>query len=139
MLTVLGADRSLTLAELPLKGHERMFRERVPLTRAAREEIALANAEDYAHLAEGVEAWGFRTMQAEGHFMDRPTTAERWFREEYVPTVQLLREAGLLHGGTDAEVYLRLSSRRYQLLLTHDWDEESLDRLRDGPTGRPGT
>ncbi len=31
-----SADRALTLADLPLKGHERLFRERVPLPAAAR-------------------------------------------------------------------------------------------------------
>src|SRR3954447_13348172 len=109
VLTVVGASRDLRLDELPLKGHERLLRERVPLTRCAREAIALSRPEDYARLAEGVEAWGFRAMQASGEFMDRRATAEAWFREEYVPTVRLLREAGLLHGGSDAEVYLRLS------------------------------
>jgi hypothetical protein len=130
VLTVLGASRDLRLDELPLKGHERLFRERVPLSRGARESIALSRPEDYARLAEGVEAWGFRAMQASGEILDRRATAEAWFREEYVPTVRLLREAGLLHGGSDAELYLRLSAQRYELLLTHHWDEAVLDTLR---------
>jgi hypothetical protein len=130
VLTVLGADRDLRLDDLPLKSHERLFRERVPLSRGAREAIALSRPEDYARLAEGVEAWGYRATQASGEAMDRRSTAEAWFREEYVPTVRLLREAGLLHGGSDAEVYLRLSARRYELLFTHAWDDEVLDTLR---------
>jgi hypothetical protein len=130
VLTALGADRDLRLDDLPLKGHERLFHERVPLSRGAREAIALSRPEDYARLAEGVEAWGFRAMQASGETMDRRATAEAWFREEYVPTVRLLREAGLLHGGSDAEVYLRLSARRYELLLTYSWDDDVLDTLR---------
>lgn len=131
VLTVLGATRDLRLEELPRKTHERLFRERVPLAGAAREAIALSRPEDYARLAEGVEAWGFRAMQASGEMLDRRATAQAWFRQEYVPTVQLLREAGLLHGGTDTEVYLRLSARRYELLLTHHWDGDVLDLLRD--------
>ena len=45
--------------------------------------------------------------------------------------MQLLREAGLLSGGTDTEVYLRLSARRYELLLTYRWDHDVLDTLRE--------
>jgi hypothetical protein len=131
VLTVIGATRDLRLGDLPRKTHERLFRERVPLGRAAREAIALSHPADYARLAEGVEAWGFRAMQVSGETLDRRTTAEAWFQQEYVPTVQLLREAGLLHGGSDTEVYLRLSARRYELLLTHDWDDEVLDTLRE--------
>ena len=55
MLTVVGASRDLRPDDLPLKGHERLFRERVPLTKAARAEIVLSRPEDYARLAENVE------------------------------------------------------------------------------------
>lgn len=130
VLTVIGAGRDLRLDDLPLKTHERLFRERVPLGRAARQAIALSRPEDYARLAEGIEAWGFRAMQVSGEALDRQATAEAWFRQEYIPTVQLLREAGLLRGGSDTEVYLRLSARRYELLLTHQWDDAVLDLLR---------
>jgi hypothetical protein len=131
VLTVVGAGRDLRLDDLPRKTHERLFRERVPLSRTERAAIALSRPEDYARLAEGVEAWGFRNMQASGETLDRRSSAEAWFRQEYVPTVQLLREAGLLSGGTDTEVYLRLSARRYELLLTHRWDHDVLDTLRE--------
>jgi hypothetical protein len=136
VLTVVGAGRDLRLDDLPLKSHERLFRERVPLSRTARSEIVLTDPDDYAQLAEGVEAWGFRTMQVRGEVMDRPTTADAWFREEYVPTLRLLRDAGLLHGGTDAEIYLRLSAERYRLLRTHSWDDSVLDTLRESLSGR---
>ena len=47
--------------DLPLKSHERLFFERVPLPRRARNaDRAAATAGGYAELAEGVEAWGFR-------------------------------------------------------------------------------
>ncbi|HMA47514.1 MAG TPA: hypothetical protein VKP11_09990 [Frankiaceae bacterium] len=119
------------LADLPLKGHERLFWKRVPLPRSARAAIVLSHSEDYGLLAEGVEAWGFRHMLARRRFFPRPDVAEAWFREELTPTVRLLRDAGLVEGGTDAEMYLRLSAERYRLLRTHSWDDRTLAVLRD--------
>ena len=69
-----------------------------------------ARGGDYGELAEMVEAWGFRYMQLRGQLMDRRQTAETWFAEEYEPAVELLRQAGLLVGGTETEAYLRLSA-----------------------------
>lgn len=131
VLTEVGATRDLTLADLPLKGHERLFWERVPLPQSARGAIAFSHPEDYGLLAEGVEAWGFRHMQARQRFYPRADVADAWFREEFIPTVRLLRDAGLVEGGTDAEVYLRLSAERYRLLRTHTWDDRTLAALRD--------
>lgn len=103
----------------------------MPLPRSARAAIAFSHLEDYGLLAEGVEAWGFRYMQARRRFFPRPDVAEAWFREEFIPTVRLLRDAGLVEGGTDAEMYLRLSAERYRLLRTHSWDDRTLAVLRD--------
>src|SRR5918912_595858 len=52
----------IRLADLPLKGHERVFRERVPLSQAEFEEVRLSDPWNYGALAEGVEAWGFRLI-----------------------------------------------------------------------------
>lgn len=130
VLTAVGANRDLRLADLPVKGHERMFAERVPLPPRMRERIELHEANDFGVLAEAVEAWGFRYAQLRGELMDRQRTAEAWFAEEYEPAVGLLREAGLLVGGTETEAYLRLSRERYRLLRTHSWDDRVLERLR---------
>src|SRR4051794_6950412 len=43
ILTVVGADRELTLRELPLKSHQRLFRERVPLHPEAMVRIRLSD------------------------------------------------------------------------------------------------
>lgn len=138
VLTAVGADRDLRLADLPVKGHERVFAERVPLPPRMRERIELREAADFGVLAEAVEAWGFRWAQLRGELADRQATAEAWFTEEYEPAVALLREAGLLVGGTETEAYLRLSKERYQLLRTHSWDERVLERLRGAvDTDRP--
>ncbi len=132
VLTAVGADRDLRLEDLPVKGHERVFAERVPLPPRMRDRISLHEADDYGELAEMVEAWGFRLIQLRGRMMDRSETAETWFTEEYEPAVDLLRQTGLLPAGsTETEAYLRLSTERYRLLRSHSWDDSVIERLRD--------
>jgi hypothetical protein len=130
VLTSVGANRGLRLEDLPTKGHERVFAERVPLPPRMRERIELHAAEDFGTLAEMVEAWAFRYMQQRGRLLDRREAAECWFTEEYEPAVELLRQTGLLSEGTDTEGYLRLSCDRYKLLRTHSWDDDTIERLR---------
>ena len=128
--TRVGADRKITLAELPLKSHERLFYERVPLPERARKRIHLKDPRGYAFLAEGVEAWGFRVTQARGEFMDRGEVAEAWFTEEYEPVVEMLREAGVATKAQETDAYVAAVTLRYMLLTTHEWDEEILERVR---------
>jgi len=130
VLTKVGADSRIRLHDLPVKGHERLFFERVPLPREAREEIELSDPWGYAELAEGVEAWGFRVMQGRGEFMTRQQVAEAWHRDEYRPVVEMIREADLLDSGTATDAYMRMSRERYRLMRTHDWNETVLERLR---------
>lgn len=134
VLTAVGADRDLRLENLPTKGHQRVFAERVPLPPRMRSRIDLHSGEAYGILAEMVEAWAFRYMQLRGTFLDRRQAAEAWFSEEYEPAVELLRVNGLLTDDTDAEGYMRLSSERYQLLRSHSWDDSTIERLRGAQT-----
>src|SRR5215212_4360239 len=60
VVTRVGAERSLRVGDLPLKSHERLFHERVPLPTRARERIRLTDPWDFGALAEGVAAWAFR-------------------------------------------------------------------------------
>jgi hypothetical protein len=129
--TAVGAGRDVTLADLPVKSHERLFFERVPLPDEARGRIKLKDPRGYAFLAEGVEAWGFRVMQARGEFMDRVHTAEAWFSEEYEPVVEMLHEAGVATKAEETDAYVAAVTLRYMLLATHDWDEEILERVRE--------
>lgn len=134
VFTRVGADRSLTLADLPLKSHERLFHERVPLPAAARARIVLSDPWAYGALAEGVEAWAFRLAQDRAEFFDRPTAARLWFEQEYEPVVEMLREAGMLPAGgagSETDAYMRVAAERYRLLRSHEWSEEVLTRLRD--------
>jgi hypothetical protein len=131
IITAVGAERETRLRDLAYKSHERLFRERVPLPADARERIRLSKGFDYAELAESVEAWGFRAMQATGEFMTREQVAATWFREEYVPVVEMMREAGLAGRGTETEAYMRIAALRYMLLRTHEWSDEVIERLRE--------
>ena len=139
VVTRVGADHTITHADLPFKSLERVFFERVPLPDDARQEIQLTDSWDYARLAENVEAWGFRTSQDRGEAINRREAAFLWLETEYRPVVEMLREADLIEGQTDTEAYMRVSGERYRLLRTHRWDEEVIQRVIEGdvsPRGR---
>ena len=131
VLTKVGADRRIRLRDLPLKSHQRLFYERVPLGREQRDRIELSDEWRFAALAEAVEAWGFRAIQARRTPMSRPEVADSWFREEYEPVVEMLREADLIPRGTSAtEAYMKVAALRYLILRTHDWDDAVIDAIR---------
>jgi hypothetical protein len=131
VLTRVGLEREIRPADLPLKSHERLFFERVPLPPQLRGRIQPSKRSAYAGLAEGVEAWGFRLIQATGEHLTREQVAERWYQEEYEPVVEMLREAGLASSGNETDAYIAVVTLRYLLLRTHDWDETVLDALRE--------
>jgi hypothetical protein len=123
----------MSLDDLPLKTHERLFHERVPLAAEARERIALTDPVQYGTLAEGVEAWGLRLMQHEQRFLDRPQVAQAWFQDEYEPVVVMLRKADLIgRRETETDAYLRLSGERYRIMRTQEWSDEAIERVRRG-------
>jgi len=126
-----GPERHARFRDLALKSHERLFFERVPLPPESRSRIQLADEWRHAGLAESVEAWGFRLMQERQEFLTRETVAQAWFREEYAPVVEMLREVDLIGRGTETEAYLRVTGLRYLLLRTHEWSDEVVDRLRE--------
>ena len=129
--TAVEPGEEMRPASLPLRSHERVFYDRVPLPAKARAQIRLSHPESqYAELAEGVEAWGFRVIQGRGELMSRKEVAEAWFRDEYVPVVQMLGEADLIGDETETEAYMRVASERYLLLRTHVWDDAVIERLR---------
>ena len=136
--TRVGAEKAITLADLPMKSLERVFFERVPLPDNARAEIVLGDSWDYARLAQDVEAWGFRLSQDRREPVNRRENAYQWLEEEYRPVVAMLREADLVGTGTETEAYLRIASERYRLLRTHRWDEDVIARLIEGGVRAPG-
>jgi hypothetical protein len=136
VITRVGADHTITVEDLPLKSLERIFFERVPLPAPARSEIRLSDSQDYAVLAEGIEAWGFRASQERHEPLDRQATALLWLETEYRPVVAMLREAELVGELTETEAYMRIARERYRLLRTHRWDEEVLRRVIEGGRSR---
>jgi ParB-like nuclease family protein len=118
-------------SEFEIQTHERLFAERVPLPPEAHARLELKGEARWAALAEGVEAWGFRHMQERREFVDRREIARRWFNEFYEPTVELLREAGLVGSDGETEAFIRLETQRYMLLRSHAIaDDAMLERLR---------
>lgn len=130
VITEVGPEKGIRVADLPLKSHERLFYERVPLPAEARKRIRPSTPSAYPLLAEGVEAWGFRHMQARGQFLTREETAQAWWTHEYLPVVEMLREAGIANDSNETDAYAAMVSLRYLLLRTHEWDDEVLERLR---------
>jgi hypothetical protein len=116
--------------DLVLKDHRRLFLERVPLDQEARASVTVSDPWDYAHLGEHVEAWGFRLMQEENTFVNRETVARRWYEQEYLPVTEMLRQADMLSGRTEAEAYLWVAGERYRLIRQHKWDERIFEALR---------
>jgi hypothetical protein len=129
--TRVGADARIRLADLAMKGHERMFRERVPLPDEAYKDLVVRDPWDYAALAEGIEAWGFRMMQAREQLMSREEVARAWFEEEFRPVIAELHELDLGGDHTPAEAYTIVVTERYRLLRTHAWSPEIWQRLQN--------
>jgi hypothetical protein len=131
VLTQVPASGIKGRRDLLFKSYERIFRARVPLPPAALATITVTDPWSYAELGEAVEAWGFRRMQDTGRFSDRPETARRWHADEYLPVVRMLRTADLIGARTEAEAYLRVAAERYRLIMTHEWNDEIVERLRN--------
>jgi hypothetical protein len=127
--TALGAAAELRPGDLPLKHHERIFRERIPLRPELRARIQLSDEWRYAQLATLIESWGLRRSYERERLLSRSEIAEAWFREEYEPVLEVLRETGVGGQGTEAERYLRIAMLRYLLLRTHEWTDEVIERL----------
>jgi hypothetical protein len=130
VLTVVPAAGIRRRGDLLVKDYQRLFRARVPLPEQAYAKITFTDPWSYAELGEAAEAWGFRCMQDEHRFMDRSEIARRWFAEEYRPVVRMLRAAGMISSGTEAEAYQLVARERYRLIRTHEWNDEIIERLR---------
>jgi hypothetical protein len=129
--TRVGTGDALRLADLPLKGHERLFKERVPLDKQRHARVRPSDPWDYGDVAEAVEAWGFRLMQERREYMDREEVALAWFEEDFRPVVETLRAGDFIRPSeTEADAYMRVVAARYELLRTHEWSDDILDRLR---------
>jgi hypothetical protein len=129
--TRIGTGDALRLADLPLKDHERLFSERVPLDRERLARVRPSDPWDLGRMAEGIEAWGFRVMQERREYMDREGIARLWYEEDFLPVVATLRSGDFIGAHeTEGDAYMRVVTARYELLRTHEWSDDILDRLR---------
>ncbi|APU18980.1 hypothetical protein UA75_04755 [Actinoalloteichus sp. GBA129-24] len=136
VVTMLHAGDIRFRGDLMVKNDRRLFLERVPLRGEARAAISLPDAWRYTELSETVEAWGFRVMQDEGRFLDRQAVALRWYEEEFIPVIAMLRQADLIGDRTEAEAYLAVGEERYRLMRTHRWDDEVIAAVRSSVARR---
>lgn len=130
IVTRISSDGINQRADLLVKDHRRLFLTRVPLQGAQRDAVVVTDPWEYAQLSECVEAWGFRLMQDKGEFLGRDVVARRWFGEEFLPVVRMLRAADMLPEHTDAEAYLWIACERYRLVRSHRWTDEIVAELR---------
>jgi hypothetical protein len=129
----------LRVTDLPLKSHERVFCERVPVEPDQLARVRPSDPWDFGRLAEAVEAWGFRLMQERRAYMDRDEVAQLWYGDDFLPVVGTLRAAELISPEeSEGDAYMRVVTTRYELLRTHEWSGEVLDRLRGVERRRRG-
>jgi hypothetical protein len=76
--TKVDACNCLSLADLPLKAHERVFFERVALAPAARSRIVVSDSSRYGQLADTIEAWGYRRERQRDERLSREELAATW-------------------------------------------------------------
>ena len=131
VLTRVGAGRELRISDLPLKSHERLFRERVPLSPDRAGRIRLTDAHELRLAGGGRGGMGLspRCRSAASCAAARDV-AEAWFDHEFAPVIELLREADMLGPGTEADAYHRIASERYELTRSHDWSDEIVARVK---------
>ena len=130
----------MKLSDLPLKSHERVFFERVPLptpTRARRSCCPIRGT---------TPSWPRRSRRgdsARSRAAASRSIASRprglWLETEYRPVVAMLREADLIGDATETEAYMRIAAERYRLLRTHDWSEDVLRQVVRGPAAAGAT
>ncbi|MFS0886164.1 chromosome partitioning protein ParB [Aeromicrobium sp. 179-A 4D2 NHS] len=117
--------------DLEMKLWRKLFLQRVPLEKSWRGKVTVSEPYAYGVLAEMVEAWAARRMQAEAALMDKQEMARRWLEEEYVPVLELISDAGLRgEDETEADAYMRVAGERYRLIREHLWDREIMNQIK---------
>ena len=133
VITRVGTDHPITLSDLPLKSHERVFFERVPLPDEARVGDPALGPVGLRGAGRGRRGVGIprdpearRSARPRG---DRPAVAR-----DRVPAGRRDAPRGGADRGrqTETEAYMRVAAERYRLLRTHSWSEEVLERLIEG-------
>ena len=128
--TLVEPDDVHSHSDLAARELRRLFMQRVPLGTADRRELLLSDPEHYPWLAEMVEAWAARLMFVEGQATDRADAAKRWYAEEFVPVVTMIRDGDLMEKGeTPADAYVRAAGERYSIFHDHVWNADVIAEL----------
>ena len=136
--TKVPIDSQLRPEDLPLKGHERLFRERVPLSPEARVRVRPSDPWDYGSWRRESRRGASARCRAAARSWTAREVARLWFDEDYKPVTEMLRRgrAGRARRDRDRRLHARSSSARYLLLRTHEWSDEVLERLRSAERRR---
>jgi hypothetical protein len=133
--TLVEPDDVRAHSDLAARELRKLFVQRVPLSRSARQAVRLTRAEQYPFLAEMVEAWSARLMFREGEVLNRVRASHRWYTEEFVPVTTLIHDGGLRgKDETLADAYMWAAGERYTVFHNHEWNPEiiaELTRRRD--------
>ena len=138
--TRIGTGEALRLADLPLKGHERLFGERVPLD-------ARRSTPACGRRTPGTAAGSPRTSRPGGSASCR-SGASTWTarrsrgsgsRRSSCLSSDALRAGGFIRSAeSEGDAYMRFVGARYELLRTHEWSGEMIDRLQGVERRRRG-
>ena len=132
--------RDLRVSDLPLKDHERLFRERVPLTaRGARAGSRSPTRGTSASWPRRSRPGASAMMQERGTFMDRREVAPALVRGGVRAGLgdAARRRADRARRDGDRRLHAR-GRRALPLLRTHEWSDEVLDDLRHADPRRAG-
>ena len=129
--TRVGADATMRVADLPLKGHERLFRERVPLPSRARGRDPARGPVGLRRAGRGRRGVGL-PRDAGPRRVPGPRGRSRGCgsRRSTSRSSRCCATADLIGDGTETDAYMRVADERYRLLRTHEWSDEVLARVR---------
>ena len=130
--TRLPLSEDTLVSDLPLKDHERLFRERVPLPAEARERISVDGPVGLRRARRGRRGVGLprdaEPRHLHGSRRGRAPLVRGGVRarsSSCCGTGDLIAE-----GETETEAYLRVARDRYRVLRTHEWSDDVLEQLR---------
>ena len=135
--TKLSAGKELRLRDLPLKRHERVFHERVPLPASGRSRIRLSTNGATRSSRRWLRRGACAPVTPAGSSCPGRRSRRRGSETSIEPVVEALSEAQIGGEGTETERYLRIAMLRFLLLQTHDWTDQIVERLL-GEVHAPG-
>src|SRR5918995_2279798 len=114
-------DSALNAHSLLYKLEHRRLLERLSMDRVLPElKIELSDIADYRHLAEYIEAHGFRLSQLWKRYISPEETLRDWYEYDYCPIAEMIREEHILDAfpdRTELDLYLWIIYHRERLAL----------------------